>query len=170
MSLCLRPFQDLTTTFHILLLSKISLVLALPASNDRRVGYIDTRAIAAPDLSGAAGTIGGAAFGLIVLSVGFGLGAASIAILGSIEWREFRDRKKPEVPSKDANGFTPQQAHGEKSVDRVDTGLSESTVNDKEKQIEASARRERSRLTLKTFMPIDLSKLKPGWLKVTKKT
>lgn len=170
MSLCLQPAQNLITVFHIILLAHISVVLALPTNNERRAGGIDGRAIDTPDLSGAAGKIGGAAFGLIVLSLGFGLGAASIAILGSIEWREFRDRKKPEVPAKDGNGTTPKLTDEEKAVDRRGTGLSESTVDGKEKTTEAASRRERSRLTLKSFMPIDFSDLKPGWLQSTNKT
>lgn len=170
MPLCLRPLQNLTTAFHIILLSQISLVLALPANNDRRSGSIDARAIAAPDLSGAAGKIGGAAFGLVVLSLGFGLGAASIAILGSLEWREFRDRKKPKVPAKDGVGMTSNQRDEEKGVDRAGTGLSDSTVDEKENNTEAPSRRERSRLTLKSFMPMDFGDLKPGWLTNTNHT
>lgn len=160
----IQPFQALTTIFHTILLWQISLASALPTNNDRRSGEIDARDISTPDLSGAAGKIGGAAFALILLSLGFGFGAASIAIFGSIEWREFRDRKKPKVPPKDENGAGQQQANSDRRVDRAETGLSDSTVDEKEKQLEAQGRRERSRLTLKSFMPIDFGDFKPGWL------
>lgn len=165
----MHPLQTFTITFYIILLWQISLVSALPTNNDRRSGDIDARDISTPDLSGAAGKIGGAAFALILLSLGFGLGAASIALFGSIEWREFRDRKKPQVPPKDENGSGQQQANADRSVDRAETGLSENTVDEKEKQSEAQGRRERSRLTLKSFMPIDFGELRPGWLADTNK-
>lgn len=166
MKSCLQPYQALANTFHIILLWQISLTSALPVNNERRSGHFDARDISAPDLSGAAGKIGGAAFALILLSLGFGLGAASIAIFGSIEWREFRDRKKPKVPQKDENGPEQTQRDAAKRLDRAETGLSESTVDEMEKQTarEAQGRRERSRLTLKSFLPIDFGDLKPGWL------
>lgn len=165
----IHTLQAFTTTFHIILLWQVSLASALPTNNDRRSANIDARDISTPDLSGAAGKIGGAAFALILLSLGFGFGAASIAIFGSIEWREFRDRKKPQVPPKDGNGSEQQQETTDRRVDRAETGLSESTVDEKEKQFNTQGRRERSRLTLKSFLPIDFGDFRPGWLADTNK-
>lgn len=173
MTLFLLPLQKFITTFYIISLCQISLALALPANNVHlsSTSLSARDDVALPNLSGVAGKIAGLGFALVVLSLGFGLGAASIAILGSTEWREFRDRKKPKVPAKDGPVTTkpPQQPQDEeKGVNRVDTGLTESTVDEKEKTIQAPERR--TRLTLKSFMPIDFGDLKPGWLTDHNKT
>lgn len=167
MTLLLHPFQSVTTKFYIILFWQISQVLALPTNIDQHTGGLAERDITAPNLSGAAAKIGGGVFALILLSLGFGLGAASIAIAGSPEWREFRDRKKPKVPAKEGMTAATQEDE-EKGAQRVQTGLSASTVDEKEKPIVEPVRR--ARLTLKSFVPIDFNDLRPGWLMDARKT
>lgn len=131
-----------TITYY-LILCHVSLALALPTNNSLHI-----RAGSTPDLSGAAGKIAGAAFALILISFGFGLGAATIAIAGSIEWREFRDRNKPDE---------------EKAVERVETRDSEDTImEDKEWPKGQGTQVRRPRVTLKSFMPVDFRGLKAG--------
>lgn len=160
MTLLLNSSHTYTTTYRIILLCQVSLALALPAGNSHRAGDINARDVTVPNLSGAAGKIAGGVFALVLLSLGLGVGAASIAILGSTEWREFRDRKKPQVPARD--GVTAQQGGEQQGVNRAQTDRSESTVDENEKATAAPARR--PRLTLKSLMPIDFNDLRPGWL------
>lgn len=145
MTLPIRPLSNFITILN-LILCQISLAVALPTNNDLRV-----RAVSAPDISGAAGKIGGAAFGLILLSLGFGIGAASIAIAGSIEWREFRDRKKPDTEA--APGT-------EKVLQKVETGDSDDTVmKEKASRSVKTSPIRKPRLTLKSFRPMDFRNL-----------
>lgn len=127
--------------------------MALPTVNGLRV-----RETSATDLSGAAGKIAGAAFALILVSLAFGLGAATIAIMGSVEWREFRDRKKPEA----------EKAPGlEKALQKVNTRDSDQTVVDEKENsisVQDSPMR-KPRLTLKSFRPMDFKNLGVGWSK-----
>ncbi|PSR80794.1 hypothetical protein BD289DRAFT_484772 [Coniella lustricola] len=46
--------------------------------------------------SNVAGKVAGGAAGLVILSLVLGLGSASIAVLGSVEWAELRGKNKPE--------------------------------------------------------------------------
>lgn len=144
MTLYLSPPHSIVTIFY-LLLCQLSLAAALPARNDL------TARANKPDLSGATGKIAGAALGLIVISLGFGLGSATIAVLGSVEWREFRDRKKTDE---------------EKALSKVATEESQSTTGTEEKQSgrDAQARLPRlNKLNLKSFNLDSLKSFHLNW-------
>lgn len=111
--------------------------------------------------SSAIGGIAGGAVGLILLSLFIGLGAASIALLGSLEWREWRGKNKEgenekgkEVERGEGEGSAPHSS--EPRPPPVPT-KDESATNEKARPGKLS----NSRLTLKSFMTMDF---RPGWL------
>lgn len=93
-----------TLTTTCVLISQLSLALSLP-TGDFTQGALKTtttqkipqtqhekRESAIP--SSAAGLVAGGAVALVFIALCIGLGAASIALFGSLEWGEFRDKKK----------------------------------------------------------------------------
>lgn len=114
------------TAILLLLLSQLSLAAALPTPH-HLLDQLHTRAV--PDLSSASGKIAGGVFALILISLLFGLGAATVAIKGSVEWREFRDRNKPRLPAADEEkGTVVEVANVMSEKKRPDTTDSEKTA------------------------------------------
>lgn len=112
--------RDVTTIIY-LLLSQAVLAWGLPVTQDGPLlGEIESRAPPAGAVlhtpskralsSTAVKAIGGGVVGLVLLALIIGLGSASVAILGSTEWREFRDRNKP----KEDKGKAVEKGHGQK--------------------------------------------------------
>lgn len=184
--------RNVATIIYILL-SQIALAFSLPVDqhesslheNEARAPHSHTvqpltkRAALS---SSAVGAIGGGAVGLILLALVIGLGSASIAILGSLEWGEFRDRKKPQeeqqqqqhkARSADAEkqkGFGQEQEQDKEaavSIHQTQSNLStastaQQTVREEKIGIQTPVTPRRSRLTLKSFLaPMDFN---PTWL------
>lgn len=177
--------RNVATIIYILL-SQIALALSLPIDQNEHAGNHlrenEPRAPPAPHsvqpptkraaLSGSAvGAIGGGAVGLILLALVIGLGSASIAILGSLEWGEFRGRKtKPEEQQAGADaekqrGLRQAQEDKETSavgIHQTQSNSTASTVQQTVNEKVAVQPPRRSRLTLKSFLPpMDFH---PTWL------
>lgn len=106
MILCHLSARNVAAIIYAILL-QLSLALALP-TGDYQASHIETRSgdqtlhlqsrqepSASIDESSIP-KIAGGAFGIVALGLIFGLGSASIAVYGSIEWRTRRDKKKQE--------------------------------------------------------------------------
>lgn len=162
------PAQNIAIIFQICVFYT-TLALGLPTSRDvstqpthtKDVNEIPRALSKRADISidsSAIGGIAGGAIGLILLSLFIGLGAASIAILGSLEWREWRGKKEGEDQS-------------EKKVEEVEGSASQAEqrppppVPTKDQPVTDEKARpgklSSARLTLKSFMPLDF---KSGWL------
>lgn len=153
------------------LLSQISLALSLPVEQDAAAQHKQTRAAhltthlsrrAASISSSTISAIGGGVFGLIFLALVIGLGSASIAILGSPEWKEFRGQKDPEGSGKDVEkqkspgvqgeGIATTNSQPTRSSSTASTAsTAQQTVVSEEKTEVQQPRR--SRLTLKSLLP-----------------
>lgn len=163
MSLSFRATPNINTLLH-LLLCQTSLSLALPTTHNLR-----PRA-STPDLSGASAKIGGGIFALLAVSLGLGLGAAFLALRGSVEWREFRDRKKP--PPEDEKTGAATRARADTTA-TMSTVASVDTIAEEKIRLEAEQEAQKirrpSRLTLKSFRPMDFKDINLGWLRDTNK-
>ncbi|KAG6368934.1 hypothetical protein INS49_003152 [Diaporthe citri] len=104
MILCHLSIRNVTTIVYAILL-QITLALALPTGEASRIetrGGVETLHLQIkrePELSVDSSSIpkiAGGAFGIVALGLIFGLGSASIAVFGSLEWRTRRDKKKQE--------------------------------------------------------------------------
>lgn len=107
MILCHLSTRNVVTIIYAILF-QLSLALALPTGEYHQASRIETRdsiqtlhlqVKREPELSVDSSTIpkiAGGAFGIVALGLFFGLGSASIAVYGSIEWRTRRDKKKQE--------------------------------------------------------------------------
>ena len=107
MILCHLSIRNVAAIIYTMLL-QLSLSLALPTGEHHQASRIETRdsiqtlhlqAKREPELSVDSSSIpkiAGGAFGIVVLGLIFGLGSASIAVYGSLEWRTRRDKKKQE--------------------------------------------------------------------------
>lgn len=165
-------FPSIRTTAIIFqaLLFHSTLVLSLPTSRDVPTQQTHTRAadeaarpISKRAVSSAVGGIAGGALGLILLALIIGLGAASIAILGSLEWGEWRGKKKEgkgesEKDMEQGEGRQGREGSAEQRpqpppVPQKD----EAMTNEKARPGRLSS----ARLTLKSLMPLDF---KSGWL------
>lgn len=101
--------------------------------------------------SSAIGGIAGGVIGLILLSLVIGLGAASIAVLGSLEWREWRGKKDgDDQPRGEEKGL---DLEGGPPPPPVPTKDDDTNLNEKA-QLPAG-KPGGSRLTLKSFVPLD---------------
>lgn len=99
--------RNVAAIIHVILF-QLTFALALPTSQYNQASQIETRQVAEtlhlqikrePELSidsSSIPKIAGGAFGIVALGLIFGLGSASIAVFGSIEWRVRRDKKKQE--------------------------------------------------------------------------
>lgn len=107
MILCHLSTRNVAAIIYAILL-QLSLALALPTGEYHQASRIETRSgvqtlhlqsrqepSASIDESSIP-KIAGGAFGIVALGLIFGLGSASIAVYGSIEWRTRRDKKKQE--------------------------------------------------------------------------
>lgn len=107
MILCHLSIRNVATIVYAILL-QITLALALPTGDYDQASRIETRGSVEtlhlqikrePELSVDSSSIpkiAGGAFGIVALGLIFGLGSASIAVWGSIEWQTRRDKKKQE--------------------------------------------------------------------------
>lgn len=106
MILCHLSIRNVAAIIYAILL-QLTLALALPAGEYHQASRIETRnSIETLHLqikreeasidSSSIPKIAGGAFGIVALGLIFGLGSASIAVYGSIEWRTRRDKKKQE--------------------------------------------------------------------------
>lgn len=161
------PARNIAVIIQIVLLYA-TLALSLPTNPDVSTQQIHNRAVdeafhtfikrGISINSSAVGGIAGGAVGLILLSLFIGLGAASIALLGSLEWGEWRGKPK-EGESEKGKGKDVEEGEGGVTqpipppVPRKD----ESATNEKVRPGKLSS----SRLTLKSFMSLDF---KSGWL------
>lgn len=125
----------------------------LPAARASQTAHLQSKRAGIP--SSAAGLIGGGAFALILLALVIGLGSASVAILGSTEWRELLDRKKPKpVEGKESNQT---EANQEGTIQQTTTnstattGVTRNTVDEEKGKEEPPLRK--NRRTLKSFLP-----------------
>lgn len=167
MQLLFSPAQNTAIIFQIFLFYT-TLALGLPTSRDVPTQQTHTKAVdeiprassKRADISinsSAIGGIAGGAIGLILLSLFIGLGAASIAILGSLEWREWRGKKEGEDQSeKKVEEGEASASHAEQRPPPVPT-KDEPVTNEKARPGKLSG----ARLTLKSFVPLDF---KSGWL------
>ncbi|KAJ0121987.1 hypothetical protein J7T55_002498 [Diaporthe amygdali] len=99
--------RNVAAIIHVILF-QLTFALALPTGQYNQASQIETRQVAEtlhlqikrePELSidsSSIPKIAGGAFGIVALGLIFGLGSASIAVFGSIEWRVRRDKKKQE--------------------------------------------------------------------------
>lgn len=107
MILCHPTIRNVAAIIYAILL-QLNLALALPTGEYHQASRIETRnsvqtlhlqikrqSEASID-SSSIPKIAGGAFGIVALGLIFGLGSASIAVYGSIEWRTRRDKKKQE--------------------------------------------------------------------------
>lgn len=174
-------------TIIYLVLSQIVLAWSLPVTQDDHLREIESRAprtVHTPGKralsSSAVKAIGGGVVGLVVLALVIGLGSALIAILGSTEWREFRDRNKPKeekgkavenqqkekgpvVPAKDLPTRSNSVATAATTATTATASTAgQQTVNtvDEEKAAAPPAPPRRSRLTFK-LPPMDFN---ASWL------
>lgn len=149
------------------LLYQATPVLSLPSGRHAAVWHIpeartpqslhfQSKRAALP--SSAYGIIGGGAVGLVLLALVIGLGSASIAILGSTEWREFVDRKKPKPAEGEKGAGRQAEASQERAIRQTmtnstaTTGGTRNTV-DEEKGARGESPPRRNRRTLKSFLP-----------------
>lgn len=112
-----------------------------------------------------AGAIGGGAFALILLALFIGLGSASVAVIGSIEWKEYRDRKNPGEKEGDGGKMQDRENNketaGQEAQSITTMSAGETVTGDPEKvEIQKEPPR-KARLTLKSFLPLDFQ---PTWL------
>lgn len=155
--------RNVATIIYIFL-SQIALALSLPVDQPHNLRGNEARAprpIQPPakrDISSSTvGAIGGGAFALVLLALVIGLGSASIAILGSLEWGEFRDKKKPEQAEADAEkqrGADEQDKETAVSVQQTRSSTAASTAQQAVTGEKAGGQPPRgSRLTLKGLLP-----------------
>lgn len=107
MILCHLSIRNVAAIIYAILL-QLTLALALPAGDYPQAPGIETRdSIQTLHLqvkrepeasidSSSIPKIAGGAVGIVALGLIFGLGSASIAVFGSLEWRTRRDKKKQE--------------------------------------------------------------------------
>lgn len=107
MILCHLSIRNVAAIIYAILL-QLTLALALPTGEYPQESRIETRdsiqtlhlqSKREPEASidsSSIPKIAGGAFGIVALGLIFGLGSASIAVYGSIEWRTRRDKKKQE--------------------------------------------------------------------------
>lgn len=107
MILCHLSIRNVAAIIYAMLL-QLSLALALPSGDYHQASRIETRssiqtlhlqAKREPEASidsSSIPKIAGGAVGIVALGLIFGLGSASIAVFGSLEWRTRRDKKKQE--------------------------------------------------------------------------
>ncbi|KAG8157391.1 hypothetical protein KVR01_012775 [Diaporthe batatas] len=105
MILCHLSIRNVVAIIYTILL-QLTLVAALPTGDYNQASQIDARSgIQTLHLqtkreeqidSSSIPKIAGGAVGIVALGLIFGLGSASIAVYGSLEWRTRRDRKKQE--------------------------------------------------------------------------
>lgn len=171
MRLYILPLKRIVSITYVLFF-QIVLALTLPIQEHQWTRELGTRGAEATPLqnkraiSSAAGAIGGGAVGLILLALFIGLGSAAIAIIGSIEWREFRDRKKPRQTKGDEEKARDRNLEiaGQELQSVTTTSTTETVMSDPQKVgIETQAPR-KSRLTLKSFKPMDFHRT---WLHVS---
>lgn len=134
-----------TTTTHRHVPSSSSSSSPPPPINKRADINIDSSAI---------GGIAGGVIGLILLSLVIGLGAASIAVLGSLEWREWRGKKdgddQPRGEKKGLDLEGPPPPPVPTKDDTIDV-----------EKAQPAGKPGGSRLTLKSFVPLDFRSA--GW-------
>ncbi|KAF3764140.1 hypothetical protein M406DRAFT_330491 [Cryphonectria parasitica EP155] len=147
-----------------LLLSHITLALSMPTyhlatreTKNNAVHDAHSYSKRAINLSSIKSTLAGGAAGLVILALVIGLGAASIAILGSIEWAEFRGKNKKEAQkgvAKEKEEFESDsdsdsiKEYKEKAVQQPRL---EEAVTDEKPRMPSMPKR--SRLSLKSFLP-----------------
>lgn len=107
MILCHLSIRNVATIIYAILF-QLTLALALPTGDYPQASRIETRdSIQTLHLqvkrepeasidSSSIPKIAGGAVGIVALGLIFGLGSASIAVFGSLEWRTRRDKKKQE--------------------------------------------------------------------------
>lgn len=150
--------QNIAILFQTLLFYA-TLALSLPTNRDGSATQQIHSKRATPSVSissSAVGGIAGGAVGLILLSLFIGLGAASIAVIGSLEWREWRG-KKEEGKGQNGKGVESDSDSESGSIRQQRQAKDESTTNEKARTGKLSS----ARLTLKSFMPLDF---RSGWL------
>lgn len=105
MILCHLSIRNVIAIIYAILL-QFTLALALPTGDYTRASQIESRSsvqtLHLPSKreeqidSSSIPKIAGGAVGIVALGLIFGLGSASIAVFGSLEWRTRRDKKKQE--------------------------------------------------------------------------
>lgn len=102
MILCHLSIRNVAAIIYAILL-QLSLTLALPTGDYNQIEarssvqtlHLQTKREEQID-SSSIPKIAGGAVGIVALGLIFGLGSASIAVFGSLEWRTRRDKKKQE--------------------------------------------------------------------------
>lgn len=166
--------RNIAIALHILFFHA-TLGLSLPTNHNdpshpahtRAVDEASRATISKRAISSAVGGIAGGVIGLILLSLFIGLGAASIAILGSLEWGEWRG-KTPEDKKGDGEKNIEQGGRGgggrgatggQSRPPPVPRKDDEPVTNEKPRP--GKSRLSSARLTLKSFTPLDF---RSGWL------
>lgn len=156
----LSPARNISAVLFQTLLFYTTLAASLPITTTHR--HVASRSSPPPinkraDInidSSAIGGIAGGVIGLILLSLVIGLGAASIAVLGSLEWREWRGKKDED-----------DQPRGEKKGLDLEGGPPPPPVPTKDtidvEKAQPAGKPGGSRLTLKSFVPLDFRS--GGW-------
>lgn len=167
MPLLLPSVLNIVTLF-LLFLVHAPVVVGLPTSRetstaqpgaDAAVGQTGHGLIKRAIDSSAVGGIAGGAIGLILLALIIGLGAASIAVLGSLEWREWRGKKEEGKGEGEGEGEGEKKAEEGMAHQRTpSTQTDDSVLREKEKALPA---RSTNRKTLMSFIALDF---KSGWI------
>jgi hypothetical protein len=126
MILCHLSIRNIVAILYAILL-QLTLALALPTGDYTGALQLDGRSSVQPlDLpskreeqidESSIPKIAGGAFGIVALGLIFGLGSASIAVFGSIEWQTRRDKKRQEKGQLD-----PEKKLDDSSSEKTTTG------------------------------------------------